>query len=409
MNIKKERKWKLPVIKLPLGVIIAICVLPAVLTGAFYALRSVQSVMDWVTVRVSAPIRGFLGLLSSIYPFSITEVLITVAIVWLIFYIIKTIMVTARRRGKMKILSRRLLPVFVAALYIWGLFCWLWNSGYHASGFAEMNGFSGKGVVVRDLTVVTQMFADKASELSTYITRDEDGHYIANRREMFSASTDVYNNLAIEFPSLSGRLYEPKSMLFSWLMSRTGYAGMYFALTGEANINTRMPAPLMPAAVSHEHAHQLGVFSEAEANFVGIAACVTSGDTVFEYSGYLRGLMYLMPVLYGEDPEAWNKINAGLSDQVRIDWQDNYDYWESQKVYDTGLKFLDRILTSVTATVSDAVDNVYDGYLKSQNQELGIKSYGACVDLLVEHFARSDEIEPWRVKGGCGVIFLMEK
>ena len=29
---------------------------------------------------------------------------------------------------------------------------------------------------------------------------------------------------------------------------------------------------------------------------------------------------------------------------------------------------------------------VYDSYLKHNDQELGIKSYGACVDLLVEYY-----------------------
>jgi len=386
MNTETKKKRVKPNIRLPLGVIIAICVLPVVLTGLFYAFRSDPKVMDWAATRVSAPIRGFFGLLSSIYPFSITEVLFTVAIVWLMYYIIKTIMLTARRRGKLKILAKRLLPVFVLAFYAWGLFCWLWNSGYHAPGFAEKNGFTSDGVAVHDLAAVTRLFADKANELSPLVERDEDGHYIEDRREMFVASTNIYNTITSDFPGLSGRLYRPKSMLFSWLMSRTGYSGMYFALTGEANINTKMPGAFLPSTVAHEHAHQLGVFAEDEANFVGIAACVTSGYTVFEYAGYLNGLTYLLTALSDVDPEAWSKIAAGLSDEVRMDWNDSYNFWESQKKFETGIEFLDKFLTNITVGVSDAVDSVYDGFLKSQNQELGIKSYGACVDLLVEYF-----------------------
>jgi len=386
MNNKTGTKWVKPVIKLPLGVIIAICVLPVILTVLFYVLRPISKVMDWAATRVSAPIRGLLGLLSSIYPFSVTEVLLTVAVVWLIYYIVKTIMVTVRRRGKLKILSRRLLPIVVAVFYIWGIFCWLWNSGYHAPGFAEKNGFTGNGVAVHDLAVVTRLFAEKANELAPLVKRDENGRYIEDRREMFATSTNIYRILASKFPGLNGRLYQPKSMMFSWLMSRTGYTGMYFALTGEANINTRMPGPIMPAVVAHEHAHQLGIFAEDEANFVGIAACVTSGNTVFEYAGYLNGLMYLLPALSSDDSETWAEIGASLSDEVIRDWQDNNDFWEAQKKVETGVGFIDNFLTTITVTVSDAVDNVYDGYLKSQKQELGIKSYGACVNLLVEYF-----------------------
>jgi len=387
MENKTKRKWTRPAIKLPVSVIIIICILPAVLTGLFYALRSVPGVMDWTSKYISAPICGFLGMLSTIYPFSITEILVTAAIIWLIYYIIKTVMVTVRRRGKWKILGKRLLPIAVAALYIWGAFCWLWNSGYYAPGFAERNGFAGDGVALEDLVTVTKLFAKKANELAPLVKRDDDGRFIEERRDIFTASTGVYQNLILRFPSLSGRLYAPKPMLFSWLMSRTGYSGVYFALTGEANINTNVPAPMLPSVVAHEHAHQLGVFAEDEASFVSIAACVSSGNIVFEYSGYLSGLMSLMTALHGEDLDTWNEISSALSEDVKGDWRENYDFWESQKTVETGIGFLDSILTSVTTTVSDAVDFVYNGYLKSQNQELGIKSYGACVNLLVEYFA----------------------
>ena len=388
MSTEKTKKWKLPIIKLPRGVIIAICILPAATTGLFYALRPASSVMGWAAAYISAPIRGFLGMLSSIYPFSVTEALLTIAVVWLVYYIIKTITMTVRRRGKMKILSKRLLPVIVAALYFWGAFCWLWNTGYHCPGFAEKNGFKGDGVHLQDLANVTRLFAENANELAPLVPRGDDGRYIGNRRNVFAASTSIYRNIASEFPDLSGRLYTPKSMMFSWLMSRTGYAGMYFALTGEANINTKMPGPLLPVTVAHEHAHQLGVFAEDEANFVGMVACIASGNIEFEYSGYLKGLMYLLPALSNADPEAWLEINASLSDGVKRDWQDNYNFWESQRSVDTGVAFFDKMFTTITLSVSDAVDAVYDGFLKSQNQELGLKSYGACVDLLVEYFVK---------------------
>jgi len=382
-----RQKGTRPVIKLPRAVYITICELPAVLTILYYALRSVPGVMDWAAVSVSAPVRGALGLFSSIYPFSLMEVFCTAAGFWLIYYIVRSIIVTTRRREKLKILSKRLLTVMVVILYVWSLFCWLWNSGYHAPGFAGKNGFAGDGVTLEALTGVTRLFAEKSNELALMVKRNDDGRYIEDRREMLNASTEIFQNIADRFPGLSGRLYRPKTMMFSWLMSRTGYTGIYFALTGESNINSQEPGFMMPATVAHELAHQRGVFAEDEANFVGIAACVTSGNPVYEYAGYLRGLMYLMSALHGADYETWIEISGSLRFEVISDWQENSDFWESQRRVETGVEFLDNILTTVTVTVSDAVDTVYDGYLKSQNQELGIKSYGACVNLLVEYFA----------------------
>jgi len=396
---EKIRNWFRDHFRIPLGVTIAVCVLPVVLISLFYILRSSRIVVDWVVIYVSSPVRGFLGWLSSVYPFAIMEIFCTAAGIFFIYYIIKAIRDTSRRREKWKLLGKRLLPLFVVILYIWGLFSWLWSSGYHATGFAERNGFSGEGITRDDLIVVTAYFAGKANEFSELVERDEDGRYIADRRQMFAASTRIYRNISNEFPDLRGRLYAPKPMLFSWLMSITGYSGMYFALTGETMINTQPPGVYMPATVAHEHAHQLGVFAEDEANFVGILACITSesgnlipDNPVFEYAGYMSGLSYLMNALMYNSPlasspsEEWIVIRESLSENVLRDRNENSIFWSTRTTSTTGIGFLDNILTAVAETTNDAVNTIYDGYLRSQSQELGIRSYGACVDLLVQYF-----------------------
>ena len=62
-----------------------------------------------------------------------------------------------------------------------------------------------------------------------------------------------------------------------------------------------------------------------------------------------------------------NKI-AGetFTPELFIDWKENNDYW-----------------AALESPVEEAAGDVYDSFLKSNNQELGIRSYGACVDLLV--------------------------
>jgi hypothetical protein len=392
MRFAKLRKFKELLrekLKIPFGVKIAICVFPVFITALFYVLRFNTGVMDWVVKYISAPVRNFFGLLSSIYPFAIMEVICTAAVVFLIYYIIKSIRDTSRRRGKWKLLGKRVLPILVVACYLWGAFCWLWNSGYHATGFAERYEFSNEGVAIEDVVIVAQFFALKTNELSELMERDDEGNYIADRRTMFADSTGIYRNISREFPSLQGRLYAPKPMMYSWLMSITRYSGMYFALTGEAMINTHPPGTFMPFTVAHEHAHQLGIFAEDEANFVGIAACVTSGNPVFEYAGYLSGLGYLMNALPVDD---LIEILDNMNYFVKLDRFENAVFWSTRTTANTGINFLDRFLTTVAETTSDAVNTIYDTFLKSQNQELGLQSYGACVDLLVEYFL-SDALE----------------
>jgi len=387
MPVKEQALRKFKISPLPRGVYIAVCAFPAVLTVLFYALRTFTGVMDFVSLYIAAPVRTFFGMITSPFPFSIMEVSLTVLGLFFIYYIIKSIRLVIHSRGRRLLtLLRRLLHITVAVLYIWGAFCWLWNVGYFARGFAERNGLRFDGATVAELVELTQMFAGRASELAPQMRRDNEGRFAEDRREMLSASDDIFTNIAYEFPELGGRTFRVKPMMYSWLMSRTGYTGIYFALTGEAHVNTQAPGHTIPATIAHELAHQLGVFAEDEANFVAIIAAVSSDNIVFQYSGYYLGLMYLMSAMRDADQYAWLEIYRSLAPEVRRDWNDSYEFWRSQRTVDTGITFVDTILTAVTETLHDTVNAVYDGFLRANDQELGLLSYGACVDLLLIYF-----------------------
>ena len=211
MAVLQKKMRRLTIKPLPRAVYIAICVFPAVLTILFYVLRSFTDVMDFVTFSIAAPIRMFLGMITSAFPFSVMEVLLTILGICLIYYIVKTVKLTVRGRGRrIKILLKRLLHVGVLALYIWGAFCWMWNAGYFARGFAERNGIVFQGATVEKLTDLTWMFADRANELAPQMRRDADGRFAEDRRETFAASGDIFANIAQEFPELGGRTFRPR-------------------------------------------------------------------------------------------------------------------------------------------------------------------------------------------------------
>ncbi len=165
------------------------------------------------------------------------------------------------------------------------------------------------------------------------------------------------------------RSQRAKPLLCSRLQSVLGFTGVYFPFTGEANVNVDAPACLLPATIGHEMAHQRMVASELEANFVGIAACTSCGNTTYRYSGYLMGLIQLCNALYSADPDAWYAISEKyFTPQLAQDWIDNNEYW-----------------AALASPAEDAAEDAYDAFLKSNGQELGIPSYGACVDLLVNY------------------------
>ena len=152
-------------------------------------------------------------------------------------------------------------------------------------------------------------------------------------------------------------------------MSLAGYTGMYFPYTGESNINVHAPKALQPAVIGHELAHQLGVAMEDECNFLGIAACLSSGKTSYEYSGYLYGLIHLSNALYSVSPELYYGIAATFTPELAADWNENSRYWQEME-----------------GPIDEAVEKVYDAYLKGSAQEEGLRSYGLCVDMLVAYY-----------------------
>jgi hypothetical protein len=346
-----------------------IAAVPILLIALFYISIDRKDVMDWAKANISVPYMNAAAHATSFGPFkyfSLAEILASLLAFWVIFYSIKSIVLIIIRPHRLYILGRRLFTLIVVGLYIFAAYSWLWGPGYHGSTLAERAGLNPGGVTTAQLTSVTELFAEKANELSTQVKRDDAGHCREDKQYIFELSKGLYANITGQFPDLIGAPFTPKAMIYSRLMSDIGFTGVYIALTGEANVNVDQPKALIPVTIAHEMAHQRGVNSEEEANFSGIAACITSNITIYEYSGYLEGLMYLTDALNKADPEACSRITASLGAEVCTDWKDNSDYWE---------RYASPVAVTATA--------MYDGYLKSTGQALGIESYGACVDMLV--------------------------
>ncbi len=336
-------------------------------TAGFYVVRSSKEAADWVIQYISAPLRETMGAICDFFPFSVAELFYTVIIFGAIILLVKLVQVLRTSEQKLKPLVIRLAALALIPTLIISGYNWLWALGYYGTSFAEKSGLSTEGVSVEDLTKVTYYFAMQASELSVQMARDEDGHFIES--DFWQDYEGLYDNLEEEFPFLKTNELRPKPMFYSKFMSLLGFTGFYFPFTGEANVNKDFPAALQPETIAHELAHQRRVASESEANFVGIAAAIASDKPVYQYSAYLSGLTHLSNALYKADREAWYAISETLTAQIRIDWSDDSQYW-----------------AQFESPVETVATGVYDSYLKHNDQELGMKSYGACVDLLVEYY-----------------------
>ncbi len=351
-----------------------LALLPIILIVLYYILKNEKPIIDWVLTNLSLPYRAAAAQVSSFGPFqyvSVAEVLITLIILWALYFIVKTIVLLIRCPHRLFNLGRRLYIIILVALYIVAAHFWLWDAGYHGTDLAEKTGLNSSNITVQQLTEVTKLFAEKANELSKQVKRDVNKHFNEDRNNYFSLEEDLYKNIVEEFPALKGGTYPPKAMMYSKIMSACGFTGVYIALTGETNINIDVPASFIPVTIAHEMTHQRGVNFEEEATFSAIAACITSNNPVYEYSGYLYGLTYLINNLNRADPYVCRQITATFHPNVIQDWEDNHDYWASHQT-----------------PATEMVMEVYDDYLKSNGITSGINSYGTCVDMLVSWFEK---------------------
>ena len=338
------------------------------LLGSFLLARRSRAAMNALTQGFTDPLRRTLGRLCEHVPFSVAEGLYVLAALALLVYLALGLRALVRSCGKARTLYALLLGLADAALTLYLLFCLLWGANYYADGFCDRSGLDGEPVSVEALCRVTEQFAALVNEYAPAVARDENGAVTADRTAILAYAPEIYEGLYGEFPFLRMDDVAPKAMYFSRIMSAMGFTGFYFPLTGESNVNVDFPAATLPTTVAHELAHRRGIASEQECNFLAVLASLRCDDANYRYAGALSGYIYLSNALYSADAECYRAVRDTLDERVLADLRASNAYWAQ--------------FEGPVDTVSTAV---YDGFLKSYGT-IGVKSYGACVDLLVAYF-----------------------
>ena len=342
-----------------------------VLLAAFWLTRSSRAWMNGLAAYVSLPIQRALGRLCYRTDISIMEVVYVLAILLGLAYAAWSIAAVARAKGhRGQRAYSAVLGGLCACLGIYAGFCLLWGVLFWTDSFQDLSGITAQPVAKEDLLAVTEYFAQQLSATADDVKRDEQGLFAVSREEILESSPEVYDQLEKQFPFLAFEDTGVKAMYFSRLMSVINFTGFYCAYTGEANVNVDSPACLLPSTAAHEMAHQRGIASEQECNFLAVLASTTSEDPAYIYSGWLMGYIYLGNALYRVDPDAYWTIRDTLPETVEADLAYNNAYWD---------QFKDNAAQKVAA-------KVYDTSLKAYGDEDGIQSYGTVVDLLVAYY-----------------------
>lgn len=353
-----------------LGIHLTVLISTAVI-GLYFLLRPCKGLMNFLIRWVTTPYKQAMAAILSLLPFSMAELIWAVGIIGVPILIFQTVYRMFRPGGRLRriILYRRIAGLCAAVLTVYAGFCLLWGVNYYGDSFSDKSGIEALPVSTNDLAATTSYFVELVNEYAPQVERDEAGCFSVSRDEIFSKAGSIYDAVGEEFPFLSGSLPTPKRIFFSKIMSYVDFTGFFFPFTGEANLNTDSPACLLPSTITHELAHQKNIAPEQEANFVAILTALKSGDPVYCYSAALLGYIHLSNALYKADRIAWEQVYGSLDARVRADLSANNAYWQQFQT-----------------PVNQATQTVYNSFLQSYGQELGVKSYGACVDLLVAYY-----------------------
>ncbi len=359
----------------------ALALAGGIVVALFLLLRRNRPLMSALSTGFVQPLHHSLARLTARLPFSLAEWLYAAAIAGTLVYIIFELAQFFLRPERAARLYRLCMRLAALALGVYALFCLLWGVYYYGDDFIARSGLRQGEITVEDLELVTGWFADRVNDYAAQVPRDADGLCRSDRGEVLSRSLSLFREAERAYPCLEGPELPAKGMFFSKMMSLIDFTGFFCPFTAEANVNTDFPEALFAATVAHELSHQRGVAKEQEANFVAVLASLSSGDPDYAYSACLLAYIHLGNALASVDPEAHRQIYAGLSDAALADLQANTDYW-----------------ARFETPVREVTDAVYEGFLQSYGQTLGLRSYGACVDLLVNYYTPAAQalIAPWR-------------
>ena len=323
------------------------------------SIRNPQFIEHYYSRGIYPVIAKFLSLFSNVILFSLWDIFWVLIILLIISGLILIVL------KKIRVLWFILRTLQLVAL-LYSFFYFVWGYNYFRPKIEQRIGWKipqADQVIFRSIldSLITQtnlnyisIFSSEYPHIDTLV---EDSY------------RKVSQELGINYPNGTRR---PKTMVFSSFYGKLGLSGYFGPFFNEIHVNHYVLPVDYPFLLAHEKAHQFGITSEAEANFVAFVVCIRSGDQRLRYSGYQSLLLYFL-----RDASHIKEYKEYLN---KIDQRVLQDFRSRQKYY-AGLENI------TLSKMQTAVDN---SYLKANNIEKGVKNYNQVVSLVIDWYYNSN-------------------
>lgn len=233
--------------------------------------RSPQLAETFYTRFFFAGVAPWLSGLSARLPFSLSEIVLYLVILFVPF---RLILGFKRRVGK------ALLELLAGAILGVAWFYFAWGFNYLRPPIEQQLDFAA---AAPDSAALRENFLwciDNANKswqtVASWDLSALDQELEKNYAAAFSA---------LPLPAISGR-WPPKFPLFSGLLDYTLTSGIFGPFFHEVHLNAHLLPVEMPFVLAHEKAHGRGFARESEASFIALLVCRRSANPAIQYSAY---------------------------------------------------------------------------------------------------------------------------
>ncbi len=308
-------------------VLAAVCAVLLIPFVVMNAVRTDPDIAEWWTRNIAQGWVHALGVLTSILPFAVYELLLCIVLTVGAFLLVELVICLCKARFYAIITGA--LAVLSCVIYVLNLYIMSMGFGYYR---APMPRYMSKIRYSNYQSVVAvEFFLEDFNALSAKFERDKNGCVVCPYEfgKLVRLVREEYDKLDDDYFFS----YTPaaKPVFNSGFLSANLITGVTFLPTGEASVNVDAPPTTVTYTMAHELAHAKGVQREGDANLISYYVLLSSDNDYLRYCGYYATFYSFCDclTLTGDNKNYARLINA-IDKKIDAEHYYTYNFWQSQ-------------------------------------------------------------------------------